>query len=200
MATIAVALAGCGGDQSSTSNAQSPAAIVAASKRAAERYTSVLAAGVVPGTEIRVDLRILRGKGVVGHITDSPYSLEVVKIGENLYLKGHLNFYEQITSHKLATQLQEKWILTSANGPSLVRRMNAFTELRTLIDGFFDQRGKLSLEGTAGVEGMMTREVKNDATGEVLYIYTSGKPYPAQILRSGAIPVDGIAFDHWVAP
>jgi hypothetical protein len=210
-ATMAAAVAGCGSSDPAA-KASSPAALVAASQQTAEHYTSVQASGLLAGTGsvyVRVDLKITPGVGAVGHITYRPnqsalYNLEVVRLGETIYFKArpiHLgpynNFYEQIVGRKAAPGLEGKWVRMSVKSTRLIRTLSAFTELPSLIRGFFDEGGKLSMGGRAGVVGQNVIEVKNDATGEVLDVLAAGKPYPTQILKSGASSVDGIVFDHW---
>jgi hypothetical protein len=78
--------------------------------------------------------------------------------------------------------------------------LTSFTELPNLTRAFLDRQGKLTKGGVSSVAGQAAVEVKNDATGEVLYVATAGRPYPMQILKSGANTVDGIVFDQWNRP
>lgn len=199
---VAMAIGGCGGSD------PSPAALVASSRQAAAQYRTVLASGVVPSTGnlyIRVDLHIARGKGAVGYITYRPnnheaFPLDVVLIGETIYLKGHQDFFEWIGDTRAAPHLAEKWIRASVNSKSMFRALRSYAELSNLLRGFYDAPGKLSLGRATGVVGTKVIEVENDATEEVLYVATAGKPYPTQILKSGESTVEGITFDHWNWP
>jgi hypothetical protein len=149
-----------------------------------------------------VDVHIAHGKGAVGTIADAPYTMEVIRIGQNIYLKSGYspNFYERIAGRKAATHLLGRWIHASVNAGSLIRTLSSFTELSNLTRGFFGQPGRLSIGGMAGAVGIKVVEVKNNATNEVLYVATAGTPYPVQILQSGASTDDGIAFDQWNRP
>jgi hypothetical protein len=200
-AAATFALAGCGdSDPSSAAGKRSPTRIVVASQEAAQRYASVLVSGLVPDTggRVRVDVHITRGKGAVGTISDKSYNLEVVRIGQSIYLKSeYSNFYERLVDRKDAAHLLGRWIHASVNAGSLIRTVSSFTELSNLTRGFFGQPGRLSMGGMTGVVGINAVEVENDATNEVLYVATQGIPYPAQILKAGAQPNEGIAFDHW---
>ncbi|MFZ2050037.1 MAG: hypothetical protein WAU69_03775 [Solirubrobacteraceae bacterium] len=204
---MVVALPGCGSSDPSI-QAKSPVEVVASSQQVAEHYTSVLASGLVQDTGnlyIRVDLHIVPGKGAVGYITyrrndHEVYPIDIVLLGNAIYLKAHQDFYERIGDGKAARYLAEKWTRSSVDSKSMFRTLAAYTELPNLTQGFFGQHGKLSMGAMTGVVGMKVVEVKNDATDEVLYVAASGKPYPIQILKGGAVSNDGIAFDHWNQP
>jgi hypothetical protein len=203
-ALATLAIGGCGNDQPATSGKQSPTAIVAASQHAAQHYISVLASGLVQdaGGRVRVDIHIEPGKGVMGLISDSPYTVDLIRIGQNIYLKSAesayaLNFYEQIAGRKIATRLLGRWIHASVDAGSLIRTLSSFTELPNLTRSFFGRSGKLSMVDRVGSKAV---EVKNDATDEVLNVAPSGTPYPVRILRSGASTNEGIGFDQWNRP
>lgn len=199
-----LAIAGCGDPSGTASRSQKPAETVAASQRATQHYTSVNASGLVPGAccRARVDIHIVPGKGAIGSISYTPYSLAVTRIGQTIYLNSPSspNFYELIAGPKAAKRLQGRWIRASVETAGLIHTLSALTELPNLTHSFFGRPGKLSMGGVTFVAGTKVIEVKNDVTGEVLYVAASGNPYPLQILQSGASNSEGIVFDQWNRP
>ena len=204
-----IALSGCGSSSDPPTKAKSPTEIVDASAHAAEHYTAVRASGLVQRTGklyIRVDMVIMPGKGAIGHITYrwgplSAYLIGFVRLGKNIYLEApEESFYEQIAGGKVNPSLAGKWVRASTHSTNLIQILSSLTELPNLTRAFLDQQGKLSKGGTTGVAGENVVEVKNDATGEILYVATAGRPYPMQILESGASTDDGIVFDQWNQP
>lgn len=197
-------MAGCGDSPSTASQAQKPAEIVAASQLAARHYTSVNASGVVSDTggRDRVDIHIVPGKGVIGDMSYTPYILEVIRIGETIYLnsKHFANFYELLAGPKAGRHMPGTWIRASVDTRGIIHTLSTMTQLPRLTDGFFGRDGTLSMGHMAVVDGAKVLEVKNNASGEVLYVATSGNPYPYQILESGASTSEGITFDEWNRP
>lgn len=207
-ATAVIGLSACSNSGPST-NAKSPTEIVDASAHAAERYTAVRAAGLVQDTgnlSIRVDMVIVPGKGAIGQITYrwgpvSVYVIELVKLGESVYVKAlEKSFYERIARGKVNPSLTGQWVRASVNSTGLIRTLSSFTELPNLTQAFLDKQGKFSIGHATSVAGTNVVEVKNDTTGEVLDVATAGKPYPMQIIKSGANTVEGIVFDQWNRP
>lgn len=208
-ATAAVAFSGCGSSDPSA-KAKSPTEIVKASAHAAEHYAAVRATGLVQDTgklEVRIDMVIVPGKGAIGGITYrwgplSAYPVGFVKLGKSIYLQvlGKKSFYERLAGGRVDPSLVGKWVRASTHSTSLIATLASFTELPNLTRAFLHRQGKLSMGGMNSVAGLPTVEVKNDATGEVLYVASAGKPYPMQILKSGANTDYGIVFDQWNRP
>jgi hypothetical protein len=208
-ATAAVALSGCGSSDPSI-KAKSPTEIVNASAHAAEHYAAVRASGLVQDTgklEVRVDMVIVPGRGAIGGITYrwgpfSAYPIGFVRLGQSIYLQvlNEKSFYERLAGGRVDSSSVGKWVQASTHSTGLIGTLTSFTELPNLTRAFLDRQGKLSKGGVSSVAGQAAVEVKNDATGEVLYVATAGRPYPMQILKSGANTVDGIVFDQWNRP
>lgn len=198
---VTLAIAGCGSNPSST--ASQPAETVMASQRAAQHYTSVHASGLLPesGGRTRLDLRIVPDKGAVGYINYPPYALNAIRIGQSIYLKSEgLNFYELIAGSKAAIHLRRRWVRASIDTAGLIHALSALTELRNLTDTFFGRPGKLSMGGMTFVAGTKVTVVRNDTTGESLFVAAAGDPYPFQIVEGGASSATRILLDQWNDP
>jgi hypothetical protein len=200
---LAVALAACGGSSSSSGSGiadKSPAAILAATKVAADSAKSVHVSGsIVSGsTPITLDMQLLAGKGGRGQLSQDGLSFELIEVGGTVYIKGSPAFYKHIGGGAAAQLLQGKWLkapATSSNFASL----GQLTNLRQLVDQTLSDHGTLSKSGTTTVKGQKVVGITGKSKGGTLYVAATGKPYPIEITKSGS-SADSITFDHWDEP
>ena len=77
-----------------------------------------------------------------------------------------------------------------------LRRSPTLTNVRTLFSQLLSSHGKLEKGSTSTVNGQKVLAVKDTTNGGTLYVATSGKPYPIEVIKSGS---DGgqITFDHF---
>ena len=195
---LASALVGCGGS-SSTGNgiaSKSPAEIVAAAKAAADQAASVHVSGaIVEGAPLSLDLRLLAGKGGRGRITQNGVSFELITLGGTVYIKGSPAFYRRIGGPAAAQLFQGKWLKAPATAGQFAP-ISRLTDLRKVIDTTLASHGTLAKGATTTVSGRKVIAVKDLAKGGVLYVATTGKPFPAEIARGGASG-GHIVFDQW---
>ena len=200
---LAVALAACGGSSSSSGSGiadKSPAAILAATKVAADSAKSVHVSGsIVSGSSpITLDMQLLAGKGGRGQLSQDGLSFELIEVGGTVYIKGSPAFYKHIGGGAAAQLLQGKWLkapATSSNFASL----GQLTNLRQLVDQTLSDHGTLSKSGTTTVKGQKVVGITGKSKGGTLYVAATGKPYPIEITKSGS-SADSITFDHWDEP
>jgi hypothetical protein len=193
------ALAGCGGSSSTSGNgisAKTPAEIVAAAKAAADEAASVHISGAISeGAPLSLDMQLLAGKGGRGRITQNGVSFDLVTLGGTVYIKGSPAFYRRIGGPAAAQLFQGKWLKAPATAGEF-SSITALTDLRKLIDTTLATHGTLSKGATSTVNGVKAIAVNDVTKGGVLYVATTGKPYPLEIARGGA---NGghIVFDRW---
>lgn len=202
---LALALAGvsgCGGSSSSGNGiaAKSPAEIVSAAKAAADSASSVHVTGSIVngGAAIALDMELLNGKGGRGRLSESGLSFELVEVGGNVYIKGSPAFYRHFAGTAAAQLLDGKWLKAPA-GTGSFASLSALTDLRKLLDSTLTSHGSLSKGATSTIEGQPAIGVKDLTRGGILYVASTGKPYPLEITKSGS-GGGKVSFTHWNAP
>ncbi len=194
-------LAACGGSSSqSTSNgvdAKAPAAILAASKQAADAANSVHVAGSIAatGAPTTFDVHLVKGQGGSGSLSVNGLSFDLIRIGSTIYVKGSPAFYRKYGG-AAAQLLQGKWLKSSATTGSFAS-IGPFTELPAFLDNLLTPpAGQALTKGpTATVAGQKTVALR-DAMGGTLSVATVGQPYPVQIAKGGTAG-GTITFDQW---
>ncbi len=198
-----MAIAGCGSSGSSDNGVatKSPAEIVAASKAAADKASSVHVSGslVSGGVPLTLDLSLVAGKGGQGRISENGLSFEVIQIDGTAYISGSPAFYSHFAGPAAAQLLQGKWLKASATTGSLAT-LAPLTELRKLVNSAVATRGGALTKGaTTTVAGQPAIPVTESAQKGTLYVATTGQPYPVQITKSGT-GGGRIVLDKWNQP
>lgn len=196
-ALAAVVLAGCGGSSSTNGvESKSPTGILEAAKKAAEGASSVHVVGSVEnaGTLISLDLRIQQGKGAKGTISEGPLSFELIKVADSVYIKGSSAFYSHFAGGEAAKLLQGKWLQAPASSGEF-QTLGGLTDIHTLLGTV---QGTLAKGDTTTVAGHKVIAVKDTTKGGVLYVATTGKPYPIQIAKNGS-GGGKVNFEDWNA-
>jgi hypothetical protein len=204
LALLVAAPAGCGGSAGNGIASRSPTEIVTAAKSAADAASSVHVAGstVAGGTRITLDLSLLEDRGGRGRLAENGLSFEVIELDGTIYIKGSSAFYSHLPSPGVAQLLQGRWLKASASSGSFAG-LSSLTELHKLLDGVLDaalaSHESLVAGGTSTVNGQAVVAVKDTTQGEVLYVASTGRPYPIEIVKSGA---NGgtITFSEWNKP
>ena len=198
-ALLASALARCGGSSSPTGNgvaSKTPAEIVAAAKAAADEAASVHISGdISEGAPLSLDMQLLAGKGGRGRITQNGVSFELITLASTVYIKGSAAFYRRIGGPAAAQLFQGKWLKAPATAGEF-GSISSLTDLRKLIDTTLATHGTLAKGATSTVAGLKAIAVKDVTKGGVLYVASTGKPYPLEIARGGASG-GHIVFDRW---
>lgn len=78
-------------------------------------------------------------------------------------------------------------------------QLGSLTNMSQLLGTVLGQHGSLSKTGTSTVSGKKVVGVKDTSKGGVLYVATTGKPYPVQISKTGSTG-GTVTFDDWNAP
>lgn len=194
------AIAGCGGSSTNGVESKSPAEIVSAAQKAANSAKSVRVDGSVStaGTQLTLDLQIAEGKGAKGSISEGPLSFELIRLGDSVYIKGSAAFYEHFAGSEAAKLLEGKWLQAPATSGEFATLGN-LTDMSQLLSTVLGQHGSLAKGGTSTIDGKKVVAVKDTSKGGVLYVATTGKPYPIQISKSGSTG-GKVTFSEWDAP
>jgi hypothetical protein len=200
----ALAVAGCGSSGGSSENgvaAKSPTEIVAASKAAAASASAVHVSGSIisEGAPITLDLSLVEGQGGKGRVSENGLSFELIQVGGYAYISGSAEFYKHFAGSAAAQLLQGKWLKASATSGSLAS-IASLTNLHKLLEAALAKPGgALSKGSTTTIEGQKAISVNDTKGGGVLYVATTGQPYPIQISKTGA-GGGKIVFSEWNKP
>lgn len=195
------ALAGCGsGGSGNGVQAKSAAQILAAAKTAAAQAQSVHIDGsiVSEGKPISLDMELLSGKGGKGTIAQDGYKIKLIQTGGSVYINGSAAFYQHVSGSAAAQLLQGRWLKAPADSGELAS-LASLTDLGRLVGSALAGHGTLVKAGTASIDGQQAMALKDSSRGGTLYVATTGKPYPLEILKSGN-GSGKVIFDRWDQP
>ena len=200
---LGLILAGCGSSSSSSGNglqSKSPSQILEAAKAAASKAASVHINGTITssGKPISLNMELLAGKGGKGTISQEGFTIKLIQVRGAVYINGSAAFYTHVGGAAAAQLLQGKWLKAPANSGELAS-LASLTDLSKLIDTALANHGKLAKDGTATIEGLKAVGVKDTSKGGILYVASTGKPYPLEITKSGK-ESGKVVLDRWNQP
>jgi hypothetical protein len=194
---LLAALAGCGGSSGNGIADKSPAAILAASKVAADSASSVHVSGslVSGGTPVTLDIDLIAGKGGRGQLSQNGLSFELIEVGGTVYIKGSSAFYSHIGGKTAAQLLGGKWLKAPSSSADFAS-IGQLTNLHQLVDQSLVAHGSLTKGATTTIGGQKVVGLTDKSKGGTLYVAATGKPYPVQISREGS-GSGTITFGRW---
>jgi hypothetical protein len=182
---------GLGGDPDAGTNGvgKLPApTIEQKAKTAAAGAPALRLAGTVVsgGQTYRLDMR-LRADGGVGEVTTKGATFQLLRVGDDLYLKAGADFYgdggDDKDSKAAAAKLNGKYVKVPSSDPSY-QQFTGFTDKKTLLADLFVLDGTLKTGGHRKVGS--TRTIALDGTrGGSLDVSLKGTPYPLRYQRAG---------------
>jgi hypothetical protein len=185
---LALVMAGCGGSSSSGNGVESkaPAQILEATKAAASKATSVHIAGTISssGKPVSLNMELLAGKGGKGTISQEGFTIQLIQTGGAFYINGSKAFYNHVGGAAAAQLLQGRWLKAPANSGELAS-LAELTNLSKLVDTALSSHGTLSKGPVTTIEGQKAIGLHDTTKGGILYVATTGTPYPLEITKSG---------------
>jgi hypothetical protein len=186
-AALVLALAGCGGGSSSNGEAKKPAEqVVRDAQRAAVAATSVHLTGRITdeGRPLKLDLVLVKGRGGKGTLAENGLKFELVRIGDDAYIRGSDAFLRAFAGSGAAVQLLHgRWLQGSASTGRLAA-LTPLTDPRQLFEGALGNHGKLANRGEVELRGQKVVEIEDTTEGGRLYVAAEGEPLPVA-LRGG---------------
>lgn len=180
------AVAACGSSTPAGNGvaAKSATQILTASSNAIQTAMSVHVSGQLNsgGKSIKLDLTIASGKGAKGNLSQNGLSFQLIAVGQSVYINGSPGFWQQFGGTAAATLLQGKWLKASSSSPSFAS-LGSLTNLKTFAAGLLTGHGTLTKGSTSTVNGQKVIALKDTAKDSVLYVATTGKPYPIEIAK-----------------
>lgn len=199
---VTLAIAGCGSSSSSGNSVSSKSAteILAASKAAADSASSVHVVGTLTnnGTPITLNLHLASGKGGRGQISQGSLAFELIVVGDTLYIKGSPAFYSHFGGAAAAQLFQGKWLKAPVSGGEL-GSLAALTNFSKLLDQTLTTHDTLAKGATKTIAGQPAIELRDSTQNGSLFIATTGKPYPVEIVKHGS-ETGHISFTDWNQP
>jgi hypothetical protein len=196
---VTLAVAACGGGSGRSTNGverKSPDGIVTAATNAVGSAKSVHVAGDVmnSGSRITLDLNLVNGKGGQGSMAENGLSFQVVTVGNGVYIDGTIAFWQRFAGNAAAQLLWGKWIKAPASGQ--LATLATLLDLQKLFNQLLSSHGRLAKGSITTVRGQRVIAVKDTTNGGTLYVATTGKPYPIEVVKNGSNGGQ-IAFDRF---
>jgi hypothetical protein len=182
---------GLGGDPDAGTNGvgKLPApTIEQKAKSAASTADTVRLAGTVlsGGKTYRLDMR-LRDNGGVGEVSAKGATFQLLRVGDDLYLKAGADFYgeggDDKDSKAAAAKLNGKYVKIPQGDPSY-QQFSGFTDKKTLLAGLFVLDGTVKT-GSHEKVGATRTIALNGSEGGSLDVSLKGQPYPLRYERVG---------------
>ncbi|WFB11586.1 hypothetical protein LRS74_11220 [Streptomyces sp. LX-29] len=210
-AALTVALAGCGGDgegkdpdAGTNGVGKLPATkIESKARKAAGGAGSVHLSGtlVSKGRTFTLDMR-LKGNGGTGQVSSQGGTFELLRVGQDLYLKADAGFWAHQEAGKpseadtaAARKLDGKYVKVPVGDPSY-EQLSGFTDKGLLLDGLLGLHGTITVGDRGTVGGVRTIRISGGAgSGGSLDVSLEGAPYPLRLRRAGDAGV--ITLNDW---
>ncbi|MET9876647.1 hypothetical protein ABZZ36_18760 [Actinacidiphila glaucinigra] len=186
---------GCAGDPDAGTNGVGKLPAETIEKRArtaADAADTVRLTGTVvsKGLTYTLDMR-LRGNGGLGEVTSKGSTFELLRVGDDLYLKAGAGFY----GDQVGAKLKNKYVKVPAADPAY-DQFSGFTDKEVLLEGLFVLRGALTVGDHRTVGGVRTIAVSADGgDGGTIDVSLEGKPYPLRYERAGGAGT--LTMDDW---
>lgn len=192
-----VALTGCGGSSSNSIASKGAEQIVSESKLAADTATSVHVSGSLQsgGMPVTLDLNLVAGKGARGEISQNGASFKLILLGGTAYISGSPAFYRSLGGTAAAQLFNGKWLKASATTGEFAS-FSQLADMRKLIDSTLTGHGALAKGATTVVNGQNAIAITDTSKNGMLYVATTGKPYPIELSKGGS-ESGKITFDRW---
>jgi hypothetical protein len=185
-AGLAVTGTGCGADPDEGTNGVgklSADQIEDKAKAAAGAADSVHLSGtlVSGGKSFSLDMR-LKKDGGSGEVKSKDDTFQLLRVGEQLYLKASAAFWGQSES---AGKLGDKYVKVPEGDPSY-KQFRGFTDMTVLLDSLLGLDGKLAKGDYTKVGPTRAVLLTSDAgKGGKLSVSLEGTPYPLRMERAG---------------
>ena len=176
----------CGGNGSGNGVADKPAnTIVREANNAISHANSVHVAGSISSSNVplTLDLRLVSGKGGRGRLSEGGLSFRVITVGQSVYIQGTPAFWSHFAGPTVARTLDNKWLKAPASGQ--FASIAALTNMQLLFGKVLLSHGALEKVGTTTVNGQKVVGVRDSKAGGILYVATTGRPYPVEVVKRG---------------
>ncbi|MDF6019000.1 hypothetical protein [Streptomyces sp. JH34] len=131
----------------------------------------------------------LSGKGGTGSVTSKQNTFELLRVGDELFLKADAGFWKHEQgddgSDQAADKLDGMYVKVPEDDPTY-QQLRGFTEKDTLLDGMLSLHGKVNKGDRGTVGGVRTVQIMGGkGEGGALDVSLKGTPYPLRVARGG---------------
>ncbi|MET9834094.1 hypothetical protein ABZ078_33440 [Streptomyces sp. NPDC006385] len=197
-------LTGCSEDPDEGTNGVgrlSAAEIQRKTRTAADSAEAVRLSGnvVTSGRTYKLDMQ-LKSDGATGSVTAQGSTFQLLRIGEQLYLKADAGFWSDAGNDGKADaaavdKLGGKYVKVPQGDPSY-KKFSGFTDKDVLLDGLLTLHGNLAKDGHHEQAGTRSIRITGDAgSGGTLDVSLEGTPYPLRLTRAGGAGT--LTFSSW---
>jgi len=196
--TLLVAGCGSSGAKSNGEAQKTAQQVITDATNAAVAATGVHVSGsiVSSGTPLTLDIRIVKGVGGSGDVSEQGLAFSLIRVGDKAYIKGSDAFYKKFAGAAVATLLHDKWLEGSATTGSLAS-LTALTDISKLFNGILGSHGTLTNEGATTYKGQKVVALKDTSNGATLYVAATGTPYPVAMVSPSAAKQGSMTFGDW---
>jgi hypothetical protein len=185
-----VLLAGCGSDSERTLPDAAPPAvdsltaqqIVTEAQRALSQASSVHVSGEYRENNkpVEIDMTILAGNKATGKVVADGSTVELRRLGDQLYVKGDDKFLDALGPKAKATK--GKWLV----GPvaQADKGLAQLTDLQRFAGTLSPGKGALTKEAVRSLNGQKAVSVRS-STGARLWVADAGPAFPLRVERIG---------------
>jgi hypothetical protein len=136
--------------------------------------------GFSEGEQFALDMRYGRA-GAVGSLTSNGQTIELLRIGRTVYLKGSAAFWRSIGGNPAAELLKGRYLKMPASTREFAE-VASFTDLEKSAAELLAPDGEISKSGRTTIRGMAAIGLKDPTNGGgTLYIALRGEPYPLRV-------------------
>jgi hypothetical protein len=189
---------GCGssGTTANSEATKTAAQILLDAQAAAANATSVhvSGSGAQGQTSLDLDLYLVAGKGARGHLKVNGVGFDIIRVGPTVYINGDATFWSTFGSGVTVDLVKGKWL----SEPTAAGDFSSFvslTDVSQLFAALLGSHGTLTKGTTSMVNGRPVIALTASSKRAVLYVSTSGPPYPIKLVnrkRKGTI-----TFGQW---
>ncbi|MFI0814567.1 hypothetical protein ACH4TX_07435 [Streptomyces sp. NPDC021098] len=156
---------------------------------------------VSKGRTYKVDLK-LKGDGGTGVVSTKGTRYELLRVGEELYLKADAGFWAHQGASgghdgdaAAAGKLEDKYVKVPSGDPSY-KRLSGFTDKSVMLDGLLGLHGTVTTGDRGEIGGTRTIRIRGgQGNGGSLDVSLEGRPYPLRLQRAGGAGV--IRLENW---
>jgi hypothetical protein len=165
--------------------AKSPAAILAAARAAVAGAKSVHVVGSIlaDGVPVSLNVVLVAGIGGRGTVSENGLSAKLVLLHKSVYVQGTAAFYRHVGGPGAPIVFDGRWLQAPAENGEFAA-LASLVNLKSLFRALLGENAHLVLVGHSVVDGQRVVGVAGDA-GTTVYVATTGKPYPVEVVTPG---------------
>jgi hypothetical protein len=157
--------------------------------------------GTSDGETFGVDMRFSGSDGATGSLTAGGQTIEMLRIGNTVYLKANEEFWKSTTGSAAAGELLKGKYLKADSSDKNFGELASFTDLAEFAKETLKPEGEISKGERSNIRGVPTIALIDAEEGGSLHVATEGEPYPMQIApKEGGEETGQIDFLDYGAP